>query len=309
MRTKKGFTLAEVIIAVGIIAIMAAMMASAFNHAKPDKTKLMFLKAYDGLNEAVIAMGNNQNLFANEYETTDENGQTVTFDITNCPFLDINAPIDYAYESILLLSKREFIFNTASAIDIFIDKINPKKTEFSKSIKNIINKMKEKRDIQTIKTCNKKLIELEILKEEEKENKLINIFINFKKQPDSIRFLLETTSQDLGSLQEMATLNDSNIVNANDILDMQNCLNFFAKIGTLNEIMDMKDIEIISQMYNKVKEVKDIDVYFERYVSLLSQLAFHNSPLFTSGSVSVASFVFFRFSFLRSILSVKHIRP
>lgn len=94
MRTKKGFTLAEVIIAVGIIAIMAAMMASAFNHAKPDKTKLMFLKAYDGLNEAVIAMGNNQNLFANEYETTDENGQTVTFDITNCPFLDVKAPID-----------------------------------------------------------------------------------------------------------------------------------------------------------------------------------------------------------------------
>ena len=185
---------------------------------------------------------------------------------------NINAPIDYAYESILLLSKREFIFNTASAIDIFIDKINPKKTEFSKSIKNIISKMKEKRDIQTIKTCNNKLIELEILKEEEKENKLINIFINFKKQPDSIRFLLETTSQDLGSLQEMATLNDSNIVNANDILDMQNCLNFFAKIGTLNEIMDMKDIEIISQMYNKVKEVKDIDVYFERYVNNFGQI-------------------------------------
>jgi hypothetical protein len=70
------------------------MMASAFNHAKPDKTKLMFLKAYDGLNEAVIAMGNNQNLFANKYETADGNGQTVTFDITNCPFLDINAPSD-----------------------------------------------------------------------------------------------------------------------------------------------------------------------------------------------------------------------
>jgi hypothetical protein len=94
---------------------------------------------------------------------------------------NINAPIDYAYESILLLSKREFIFNTASAIDIFIDKINPKKTEFSKSIKNIISKMKEKRDIQTIKTCNNKLIELEILKEEEKENKLINILLVFFK--------------------------------------------------------------------------------------------------------------------------------
>ena len=94
MRVKKGFTLAEVLIAVGIIGIIAALMAHAFNNATPDKTKMLFLKAYDGLSEAVIAMGEDPSLFARRITIQNNN-----VNIENHPFLDGNAPSNPYFQS------------------------------------------------------------------------------------------------------------------------------------------------------------------------------------------------------------------
>lgn len=92
MKIKKGFTLAEVIIAVGIIGVVAALMATAFNQAKPDSTKFKFLKAYDGLQEAIIALEEDKTLFADKIDITDEEGNPTTYDISYHPFLDTAAP-------------------------------------------------------------------------------------------------------------------------------------------------------------------------------------------------------------------------
>jgi len=92
MKIKKGFTLAEVIIAVGIIGVVAALMATAFNQAKPDSTKFKFLKAYDGLQEAIIALEEDKTLFADKITITDEEGSSNTYDISYHPFLDTAEP-------------------------------------------------------------------------------------------------------------------------------------------------------------------------------------------------------------------------
>ena len=94
MKLKKGFTLAEVIIAVGIIGVIAALMAASFNQMKPDKTKMLYLKAYDALTEAVIAMEDDKTLFAYTYTITDDDDETedIIVDIEKYPFLDTQEP-------------------------------------------------------------------------------------------------------------------------------------------------------------------------------------------------------------------------
>ena len=186
----------------------------------------------------------------------------------------IDTQIENVYEEIILFSKRNFIFNTASAFKIFLSAINLKKTDLSKNMDKIISKMKEKDNIKIIKECNNILMELKIYNGKEKENKLINILTKFKEQPDSILFLLKTSINECSNLQEIASSNDNNniIINVNDILDMEKCIEFFKGIGTLDEIMEMKDIELIQKMQEKVKTKEDIYIYFENYINNFGQI-------------------------------------
>lgn len=95
---KKGFTLAEVLIAVGIIGVMSAIMASAFNQAKPDKTKMMYLKAYDSLSEAVSIMANDSSLFSTSWSYGQNDSDSI--DISLTPLLDTTQPTNpYYYDS------------------------------------------------------------------------------------------------------------------------------------------------------------------------------------------------------------------
>ena len=93
MRNKKGFTLAEILIALGIISVMAALMVTTFSHAKPDKVKMMYLKAYDSLCTAVANMANNDDIFQS-IVTADIGGTTYTYNIQNAPLLDPQYPKD-----------------------------------------------------------------------------------------------------------------------------------------------------------------------------------------------------------------------
>ena len=42
--------------------------------------------------------------------------------------LNVKGDLDYIYEGIILFSKREFIFETFTSIDVFIDSIKPRLT-------------------------------------------------------------------------------------------------------------------------------------------------------------------------------------
>ena len=163
----------------------------------------------------------------------------------------VDPEIENVYKDILLILKRKLILDATSSILVFINAIKPVKTDFIKNIENIIINSKEKKDLETIKLSNEKLIELGIFYETESEgeNKFINILLKLREKSDSILFLLKTTSQDLINLQEIASSNDNNynIVNIIDILDMEKCVNFFKDIGTLEDMKKMNDIDIISK--------------------------------------------------------------
>ena len=188
----------------------------------------------------------------------------------------VDAEIENVYKDILLILKRKLILDATSSILVFINAIKPVKTDFIKNIENIIINSKEKKDLETIKLSNEKLIELGIFYETESEgeNKFINILLKLREKSDSILFLLKTTSQDLINLQEIASSNDNNynIVNIIDILDMEKCVNFFKDIGTLEDMKKMNDIDIIRKIKQKVEEKKDINIYFQKYVNSYGQI-------------------------------------
>jgi len=74
MINKKGFTLAEVMIALGILGILAAMLIPALMSNTPDNGKVMFKKAYSNFERTVSEMINDN---ANYPATDIDNGSGV----------------------------------------------------------------------------------------------------------------------------------------------------------------------------------------------------------------------------------------
>ena len=60
----KGYTLAEVLICVGIIWLLAAVLVPLANKYKPDATKAMYVKTYNALTETIREISTNQNLYS-----------------------------------------------------------------------------------------------------------------------------------------------------------------------------------------------------------------------------------------------------
>lgn len=99
---KHGFTLSEVLIALGIIGIISAIGLPLINNARPDRNKIMYLKAYDSLTEAARNAASASSLFtimytnsAEQYndETKDvETKDNVRYNIQKYPLLDYSLP-------------------------------------------------------------------------------------------------------------------------------------------------------------------------------------------------------------------------
>ena len=175
-------------------------------------------------------------------------------------------------EGITLINKKKYFFDIAAAVNTFIDNLKVPKTNFFEDIKDITKKLQEKKDIDTIRNCKNKLIELKIMDEGEKDNKLIEILFEFKKQPESIIFLFKTSIQDCRNLQEVATQSDNNYVNVNDLLDMEKCIEFCLNIGKLEDLKNINDNEIINKLKENVSKNEGILVYIQSYVNNYGQI-------------------------------------
>ena len=66
---KQGYTLAEVLITVGIVGVLAALMLPLINKFRPDTTKILYLKTYDSVVETIRDIISDADL----YPPTDNN--------------------------------------------------------------------------------------------------------------------------------------------------------------------------------------------------------------------------------------------
>jgi len=170
-------------------------------------------------------------------------------------------------EGIILINKKKYLFEIAVAVNVFIENLKVQKTNFSEDIKDIINKLIEKKDIDTIKNCENKLIDLKIIDEKEKDNKLIKILFEFKKQPESIILLFKTSIQECRNLIEVLYKNNSNYLSAYYLLDMEKCINFFLSITNNKYLKEIQDNEIIYKLKEKIYKDDIILVYIQSYVN------------------------------------------
>ena len=175
-------------------------------------------------------------------------------------------------EGIILIDKKKYFFDIAASVNIYIEKLKVEKTKFSEDIKDIINQLQEKKDIDTIRNCKNKLIELKIMEEKEKDNKLIEVLLKFREQPDSIQFLFDTSIQECRNLQEVATQSDTNYVTVNDLLDMEKCIEFCLNLGKKEDLIKIKDNEIINKLKENVAKNEKILVYIQSYVNNFGQI-------------------------------------
>ncbi len=89
MKKNRAFTLAELLIVLGITGVVAAVLLPAINNLMPDKTKVMYLKAYDELSQDIKNLASNSSLFFSTQEAGDKD-----FVINQYPLLNTQAPRD-----------------------------------------------------------------------------------------------------------------------------------------------------------------------------------------------------------------------
>ena len=80
---KSAYTLAEALIAIAIVGVIAAVGFPLVNKYKPDANKVMFLKTYDSLHTVLNELATNNALFPIVYQS---GGQEYNFD--KIPFLN-----------------------------------------------------------------------------------------------------------------------------------------------------------------------------------------------------------------------------
>ena len=89
---RNGFTLAELLIVLGITGVIAAVILPAINGLMPDKTKINYLKVYDELGKNIKALTADSTIFPIMLQYGDDD-----IDVSNIPLLNNTKPLKSPY--------------------------------------------------------------------------------------------------------------------------------------------------------------------------------------------------------------------
>ena len=179
-------------------------------------------------------------------------------------------------ESMKILSKKEDIYNISIAISLFLEKLEIKGNLLGK-LKEIIQNLEESNDenaiLKAIDDLKSDSIDINTLYDKNNiEDNYLNILLKLKEQPDSIIFLTKINFDSCRNLQEVVGEIDNAFLNANDILDLEKCVEFITKLDIEQIKKNKTDVEILNIFKNEVTKYKGIEVYFMRYVNNYSEL-------------------------------------
>ena len=179
-------------------------------------------------------------------------------------------------ESLIILSKKEDIYNAAVSISLFLDRLGVKKDTFYQKLINIKSILKNSNRVEIILRAIEDLkygsVDINILYEETEKDNYLNILLKFREEPDSIKFLFENTIEVCRNLQERVGEIDNNFLTSNDILAFEKCIEFMSKLGNEQTIKNKNDIEVIKSFKKEVENYKSIELYFNKYINNYQEL-------------------------------------
>ena len=113
---KKGYTLAEVMITLGIIGIVSALIMPLANKMRPNENKVKYLQTYDAISKVVKDLANDSSVYP-AVRTLMIDGNSETVDYMNAPFYNVfdNNSIQHNNKLGGLIAER---FNTQDNVDI-----------------------------------------------------------------------------------------------------------------------------------------------------------------------------------------------
>lgn len=113
--SKKGFTLAELMIVLAVLAVIAAVLMPTVFNSMPDENKLKFKKGYYTLKRTIDQMVN-----SDEYSGTEGNfGKILTDDDNNCPFEGGGTVDDPDCKAYFCIQFSEMLNSTATQCEVF----------------------------------------------------------------------------------------------------------------------------------------------------------------------------------------------
>ena len=124
---KKAFTLAEVLITLGIIGVIAALIVPAISNVKPDKNKTAYLQVYDTISQTVKSLAANSRLYP---VCNDPNVE----DNVNCsqyPLLNTSRPLDERYNNAIYQGDRKLCSLMALSLGVAEDDIGCSNTTYA----------------------------------------------------------------------------------------------------------------------------------------------------------------------------------
>jgi len=192
-------------------------------------------------------------------------------------------------KNMMLLSRKEDVYNVTISILLFIDKLGLKKKSLWEKCKEIITILDTSNKIDDIDYSILQLnylgIKIDMLynNENSKEKKYLNILLKLKEQSDSITFLLNKKTEECRYLQDLVEEMDDCFLNVHDILDLEKCIEFFKDLGNEETLKNRIDIDVLNFFKEKVNEHNNIELSFINYINnyleikSLSETEYYNS--------------------------------
>ena len=124
---KKAFTLAEILVTLTIIGIVAALIVPAISNLRPDKNKTAYLQVYDTISQTVKSLAANSRL----YPVCKDPNEADSVNCTEYPLFNTNRPLDDRYNDAIYQGDRKLCSLMALSLGVAEDDINCSNTAYA----------------------------------------------------------------------------------------------------------------------------------------------------------------------------------
>ena len=127
MIKKFGFTLAEILVTLTIIGIVAALIVPAISNLRPDKNKTAYLQVYDTISQTVKSLASNSRL----YPVCNNPNVEDNVNCSQYPLLNTSRPLDNQYNNAIYQGDRKLCSLMALSLGVAEDDINCSDTAYA----------------------------------------------------------------------------------------------------------------------------------------------------------------------------------